>query len=64
MLSRHSMATDHENELIPKTLYDDLCPYVTRQGTLGHNRLSSLNHCGLILALKRSVFGVRDLIST
>ena len=52
-LSRRSVGT-----------YPETSSHATRQGTLSHNRLSSLSHCGLILALKRSVFGVRDLIST
>ena len=26
--------------------------HATHQGTLGHSRLSSLSHCGLILALR------------
>ena len=44
-----------------------ICPesssHATRQGTLGHNRLSSLRHRRLILA-ERSGISVRDLIST
>ena len=35
----------------------------TRQGTFGHSRLSSLIHCGLILAFK-SETGMRELIVT
>ena len=31
--------------------YQETSSYATLQGTLGHSRLSSLNHCGLILAL-------------
>ena len=38
-LSRHSVGT-----------YQEMSSYATHQGTLGHSRLSSLNHCGLILA--------------
>ena len=38
-LSRHSVETDQETSL-----------HATCQGTLGHSRLSSLSHCGLILA--------------
>ena len=39
LLSRHSVGTYHETS-----------SHATRQGTLGHSRLSLLNHCGLILA--------------
>ena len=39
-LSRHSVRT-----------YQATSSYATHQGTLGHSRLSSLSHCGLILAL-------------
>ena len=45
-LSRRSVGT-----------YPETSSHATRQGTLSHNRLSSLSHCGLIL-------GVRELIST
>ena len=38
-LSRHSLGTNQE-----------MSPHATRQGTLGHSRLSLLSHCGLILA--------------
>ena len=38
-LSRHSVGT-----------YQETSAHTTRQGTLGHSRLSSLSHCGLILA--------------
>ena len=38
-LSRHSVGT-----------YQETSSRATRQGTLGHSRLSSLSHCGLILA--------------
>ena len=38
-LSRHSVGT-----------YLETTSHATRQETLGHSRLSSLNHCGLILA--------------
>ena len=38
-LSKHSVGT-----------YQDTSSDATRQGTLGHSRLSSLSHCGLILA--------------
>ena len=38
-LSRHSVGTDQETS-----------SHATRQGTFGHSRLSSLSHCGLILA--------------
>ena len=37
-LSTHSVGTYQETSL-----------HATRQGTLGHGRLSSLSHCGLIL---------------
>ena len=39
-LSRHSVDT-----------YRDTSSHATRQGTLGHSRLSSPSHCGLILTL-------------
>ena len=39
LLSRHSVGTNVETS-----------SHATRQGTLGHSRLSSLSHCGLILA--------------
>ena len=38
-LSRNSMGT-----------YQETSAHATRQGTLGHSRLSWLSHCGLILA--------------
>ena len=38
-LSRHSVGTDQETSA-----------HATRQETLGHSRLGSLRHCGLILA--------------
>ena len=38
-LSRHSVGT-----------YLETSSHAIRQGTLGHNRLSSLSHCVLILA--------------
>ena len=38
-LSRQSVGT-----------YQEMSSHETRQGTLGHSRLSSLSHCGLILA--------------
>ena len=38
-LSRHSVGT-----------YPEMSSHATRQGTLGHSRLSSLSHNGLILA--------------
>ena len=38
-LSRHSMG-----------IYQETSSHTTRQGILGHSRLSSLSHCGLILA--------------
>ena len=31
-------------------IYQETSSHVTRLGALGHSRLSSLNHCGLILA--------------
>ena len=40
-LCRHSIGT-----------YQDMSLHATRQGTLGQSRLSSLSHCGLILAEK------------
>ena len=39
LLSGQSVGTYRETSL-----------HATRQGTLGHSHLSSLNHCGLILA--------------
>ena len=39
LLSRHSVGTYHETS-----------SHTTHQETLGHSRLSSLSHCGLILA--------------
>ena len=30
-------------------IYQETSSHATRQGTLGHSRLSSLSHCGLIL---------------
>ena len=30
--------------------YQETSSHANRQGTLGHSRLSSLSHCGLILA--------------
>ena len=30
--------------------YQETSSHATRQGTLGHSRLSSHSHCGLILA--------------
>ena len=38
-LSSHSLET-----------YQKMSSHATRQETLGHSRLSSLSHCGLILA--------------
>ena len=38
-LCRHSVGT-----------YQKTGSHATRKGTLGHSRLSSLSHCGLILA--------------
>ena len=40
-LSRHSLGT-----------YQETSSHATRQRTLGHSRLSSLSHRGLILALR------------
>ena len=31
-------------------IYQETSSHATRQGTLGHSRLSLLSHCGLILA--------------
>ena len=39
LLSRHSVGT-----------FQEMSSHAVRQGTLGHSRLSSLSHCGLILA--------------
>ena len=30
--------------------YQETSSHATRQGTLGHSRLNSLNHCGMMLA--------------
>ena len=38
-LARHSVGT-----------YQETSSHATHQGTFGHSRLSSLSHCGLILA--------------
>ena len=43
-LSRHSVGT-----------YSETISRATCQGTLGHSRLSSLSHCGPILALKSGI---------
>ena len=51
-LSRHSVGT-----------YPETSSHTTRQKTLSHSGLSSLNHCGLILAEKSGI-SVRELIST
>ena len=51
-LSRHSVRT-----------YSETSSHATCQGTIGHSHLSSLSHCGLILAQKSGV-SVRELIST
>ena len=40
-LSSHSVGT-----------YQEMSSHATRQGTLGHDRLSSLSHGGLIMALR------------
>ena len=50
-LSRHSVR-----------IYPETSLHATCQGTFGHSRLSSLSHCGLILAYK-SGKSVRELIS-
>ena len=50
-LSRHSVGTDTET-----------ISYATCRGTFCHSRLSSLSHCGLILAWREEL--VRELIST
>ena len=39
LLSKHSEGT-----------YPEMSSHTAHQGTLGHSRLSSLSHCGLILA--------------
>ena len=44
MLSRFSVGT-----------YQRKRAHATRQETLGRSRLSSLGHCGLILALKKKL---------
>ena len=51
-LCRHSVGT-----------YPEMSPHITCQGTFGHSRLSSLSHCGLILAQKSGI-SVWELIST
>ena len=40
---------------------EETSSHATRQGTLGHSRLSSLSHCGLILEEKAST--VTDSLS-
>ena len=52
LLSKHSVGT-----------YPETSSHSTGQGIFGHSRLSSLSHCGLILA-KNSGLSVRELIST
>ena len=65
-LSRHSVGT-----------YQETSSHAARQGTLDHSRLSSLSHCGLILAKRvelvyalwteadqKGGISVRELIST
>ena len=52
LLSRHSGEPIKERS-----------PHATSQGTLGHIRLSSLSHGGLILALKVGLVCARELIS-
>ena len=47
-LSRHSVGTYPETSL-----------QATRQGTLGHSRLSFLSHCGLILAYRMELVCAR-----
>ena len=44
MVSRHSVGTYHSIRLTS--------PYAAHQGTFSHSCLSSLSHCGLILALR------------
>ena len=51
-LSRHNVGT-----------YKETGSHATRQGTLSHSRLSSPNHCRLIL-VERVQLSVRELIST
>ena len=51
MLFRHGVGTHKETS-----------SHATRQGALGHSRLSSLSHCGLILALKKGGTGAHVLI--
>ena len=43
--------------------YPQTSSHATSRGTFGHSRLSSLSHCGLILA-KNSGLSVRELIFT
>ena len=47
-LSMHSVGT-----------YQETSSHASRQGTLGHSRLSSLSHCGLVLA-----YGVEKVCAT
>ena len=51
-LSKHSAGT-----------YQETSSHATCQGTGCHSRLSSLSHCGLILAIKSGI-SVRELISS
>ena len=46
-LSRHSVGTLSRHSV---GTYQGTSSHATRQGTLSHSRLSSLSHCGLILA--------------
>ena len=56
-LNMHTPLTQRSRSGLTKPLsghsegtYPDTSPHATSQGTLGHSRLSSLSHCGLILA--------------
>ena len=51
-LSRHRVGANPERS-----------SHATCQGTFGHSHLSSLSHCGLILAIKCGI-SVRELIAT
>ena len=53
LLSRYSVGTDQV-----------MSSLATCQGTVSHSHLSSLSHCGLILAWLKIGISVRELIST
>ena len=42
-------------------IYQETSSHATRQGTLGHSRLSSPSHCGLILLKEWNTFAKANL---